>query len=70
MQNAVQVFENKEFGQIRTVEIDGQPWFVGKDVTSILGYTNASEAMKYHVDEDDKLNSKMLSSLCRVCRLA
>jgi prophage antirepressor-like protein len=63
MQNAVQVFENKEFGQIRTVEIDGQPWFVGKDVTSILGYTNASEAMKYHVDEDDKLNSKMLSSL-------
>ena len=62
-QNNIQIFENNEFGKVRTIQIDGQTWFVGKDVTTILGYSNASEALKYHVDEEDKLNSKMLSSL-------
>ena len=55
MQNAIQIFENKEFGQIRIVEIDGQPWLVGKDVAKSLGYANASKAISSHVDSDDKI---------------
>ena len=62
MENNVINFENAEFGSIRTVVIDGEPWFVGKDVAKILGYANLSEAILDHVDDDDKLNSKMLSS--------
>lgn len=41
---------------------DGEPWFVGKDVAKILGYANPNEALHYHVDNEDKLNSKTLSS--------
>ena len=50
------VFKNlvhPEFGELRTVEIDGEPWFVGKDVTGILGYTNPTKALTDHVDEED-----------------
>lgn len=61
--NNIEVFENKEFGKVRTVVINGEPWFVGKDVTSILGYTNASKALTDHVDSEDKLNNESLSSL-------
>lgn len=60
--NELQVFKSAEFGTIRTVELDGTVWFVGKDVAEILGYTNPSEALADHVDEEDKLNSKTLSS--------
>ena len=63
MQNTLQVFENQEFGQIRTVTIKGEPWFVGKDVTDILGYINPSKALIDHVDDEDKLNNKSLLSL-------
>ena len=52
----VTVFKNlvhPEFGELRTVEIDGEPWFVGKDVTGILGYTNPTKALTDHVDEED-----------------
>ena len=59
----IQVFENKEFGAVRTMEIDGKPYFVGKDVAEILGYTNPSKALADHVDEEDKLNNETLSSL-------
>lgn len=55
-------FNSPEFGEIRTIAIDNEPWFVGKDVAEILAYKNPSEAIQDHVDEDDKLNSKMLSS--------
>lgn len=48
--------------QVRTVVRDGEPWFVGKDVAVVLGYANPNEAIGDHVDEDDKLNSKTLSS--------
>lgn len=48
---------------MRTVVIDGEPWFVGKDVAECLGYTNPSKALADHVDDDDKLNNKTLSSL-------
>ena len=59
----LKIFENAEFGAVRALEIDGAPWFVGKDVTDILGYQNPSEALSDHVDDEDKLNSKTLSSL-------
>ena len=52
--NEVRVFEHEAFGQIRTVTIDGEPWFVGKDVAAALGYSNASKAVMVHVDEEDK----------------
>ncbi len=48
------IFNNEEFGQIRTVEIDGEIYFVGKDVTEILGYSNPRKAIIDHVDEEDK----------------
>lgn len=47
-------FSNNEFGDIRVLEIENEPWFVGKDVAEILGYKDTSDAMKRHVDEDDK----------------
>ena len=52
--NAVKIFENAEFGSVRTVMIDGAPYFVGKDVAGILGYSNSRKALADHVDEDDK----------------
>ncbi len=48
------VFENEEFGKIRVIEIDGEPWFVGKDVAAALGYSNTKDALKKHVDGEDK----------------
>lgn len=61
--NDLQIFENPEFGKIRTLEVEGEPWFVGKDVADILGYQNASKALADHVDAEDKLNNESLSSL-------
>ena len=52
--NEMQVFQNPEFGQIRTVEINGEPWFVGKDVAQTLGYKDTVNALKAHVDEEDR----------------
>lgn len=52
--NDLRIFENKEFGEIRTVVKDGEPWFVGKDVAEILGYTNPQKAVREHVDDDDR----------------
>lgn len=50
----IQVFDNPEFGKIRTVAIDGEPWMVGKDVADILGYSNSRKALADHVDKEDK----------------
>ena len=50
----VMLFENKEFGEIRTLIIDGQPYFVGKDVAEILGYSNTRDALSKRVDDEDK----------------
>ena len=47
-------FSNPEFGMIRTTEIDGEPWLVGRDVARILGYANPNDALAKHVDEEDK----------------
>lgn len=51
--NELQVFNNSEFGELRTVTIDGEPWFVGKDVAMALGYTNPLKAVRDHVDNED-----------------
>lgn len=57
--NTLQIFKNKEFGQIRTVTIDNEPWFVGKDVASALGYTNPQKAVRDHVSEEDRGMNEM-----------
>ena len=53
--NELQVFTNPEFGQVRTVTIEEEPWFVGKDVAVALGYENHRKALSDHVDPEDKL---------------
>lgn len=52
--NAMTIFSNDEFGKVRTVVINSEPWFVGKDVASALGYANTKDAIIRHIDEDDK----------------
>ena len=54
MANEIKIFENEEFGSVRTMEINGKPYFVGKDVADILGYQNGSRDINRHVDEDDR----------------
>ena len=61
--NKIQAFNNEEFGEVRTVMVSGEPWFVGKDVAVALGYANPSKALADHVDDEDKLNNESLSSL-------
>ena len=58
----IQIFENAEFGKIRTIVIDNEPWFVGKDVATALGYKDTSDALKKHVDEEDKLTRRFADS--------
>lgn len=52
--NELKIFKNSEFGEIRTVEINSEPWFVGKDVAEVLGYSNPQKAVRDHIDDDDK----------------
>lgn len=52
----VKLFESKEFGKLRTLDINGEPWFVGKDVAVILGYSNPRKALIDHVDAEDKMD--------------
>lgn len=52
--NKLKVFQNEEFGAVRTMTINGEPYFVGKDVADILGYTDTAKAIRVHVDEEDK----------------
>ncbi len=60
-QNMVQVFSNPEFGEVRVVMIDNEPWMVGKDIATALGYRNPQEAIRTHVDDEDKGVSKILT---------
>lgn len=53
--NNLQIFNSEEFGDIRTVTINNEPWFVGKDVAEALGYSNASKAVSTHVGEEDRI---------------
>lgn len=52
--NEMKVFTSSEFGTVRTVTIEGEPWFVGKDIAGILGYGNTRDAILSHVDEEDR----------------
>ena len=52
--NSLMKFENPQFGEIRTVQLEGEPWFVGRDVARALGYENTRDALARHVDEEDK----------------
>ena len=52
--NNIKIFNSPDFGQIRTIQQNGEPWFVGKDVADILGYSNSSKAIPQHVDEEDR----------------
>lgn len=52
--NDLKVFENEEFGSVRTTTFEDEPWFVGKDVAAALGYANPTRAVIMHVDEEDK----------------
>lgn len=52
--NEITMFRNPEFGEIRTVEMNGDTWFVGADIASVLGYSNVRDAISKHVDDDDK----------------
>lgn len=54
MDNNIKVFENSEFGKVRTVVLNNEPWFIGKDVAEILGYSNTNKAIQVHVDDEDK----------------
>ncbi|NQI84071.1 transporter [Streptococcus suis] len=59
----LQIFKNEQFGEVQLVELNNEPWFVGKEIAEILGYQNPSKALKDHVDEEDKLNNVSLLSL-------
>ena len=52
--NNLQIFNSNEFGEIRVLDINSEPWFVGKDVAEVLGYSNPQKAIRMHIDEDDK----------------
>lgn len=52
--NELQVFKNQEFGSVRTLVVNNEPWFVGKDIAESLGYTATEKAIRTHIDGDDK----------------
>lgn len=61
--NQLQIFESQDFGQVRVILRDGQPWFVGKDVAERLGYQKARNAITRHVDEEDKQDAPFQGDL-------
>lgn len=60
--NNLQIFNSPEFGQVRTIQQNGEPWFIGKDVAEILGYSNTPKAIRDHVDDEDKLTERIVLS--------
>ena len=52
--NDLMIFKNEEFGEIRSIEIENEPYFVGKEIAEILGYKNGSRDINRHVDEEDR----------------
>ena len=55
----IKIFENDEFGEIRTVTIENDPWFVGKDIAMALGYGDTDQAIRKHVQDEDKLTRQI-----------
>lgn len=66
MNNQVKVFESAEFGSVRTVEVGEVPYFVGRDVATVLAYKDTTDALQRHVDDDDKVKHPLIDSLGRV----
>lgn len=60
--NNLQIFNSPDFGQVRIVQQNGEPWFIGKDVAEILGYSNTPKAIRDHVDDEDKLTERIVLS--------
>lgn len=60
--NDVKIFNNADFGSIRTITINNEPWFVGKDIATALGYERTDNAIRSHVDEEDKLTHQISAS--------
>lgn len=60
--NDPMIFKNPQFGEIRAVDIDGEPWFVGKDIAQVLGYGDTDQALRRHVDDEDKLTRQINGS--------
>jgi len=58
----VQVFNNEEFGEVRSILLNGKPWFIGKDIAVALGYARADNAIRKHVDDEDKLMHQISAS--------
>lgn len=58
----LQIFENEQFGQVRSIQINNEPYFVGKDVAEILGYSNTPKAIRDHIDNEDKLTERIVLS--------
>ena len=63
--NEIKLFTNKEFGEIRTMKIDGEPWFVGKDVAEALEYNEPHKAIARHVSDDDRMKHPVIDSTGR-----
>ena len=61
--NNIQIFKNNEFGEVRTLVVEGEPWFVGKDVAESLGYAKARNAIATHVDGEDKKDAPIQGTL-------
>lgn len=61
--NELKIFESKEFGKVRTVEVNGEPYFVGKDIAMILGYSKPRNAISSHVDKEDKKDAPIQGDL-------
>lgn len=61
-ENKMTLFTNEELGNVRALEIDGEPYFIGKDVAMALGYTNTQKAIRDHVDNEDKLTERIVLS--------
>ena len=53
-ENKLQIFKNEEFGEIRALSINDEPWFVGKEIAKVLGYKNGSRDVNRHVDKEDR----------------
>ena len=62
MENNLEIFTNPEFGNIRIIEKNGEPWFIGKDVAEALGYEASRNAITKHVDDEDKLTHQISAS--------
>lgn len=60
--NELQIFNHEEFGKVRVVEINNEPWLVGKDVAEALGYSNTQKAIRDHVNENHKLTERIVLS--------